>query len=140
MVLNEDNPDAQWSLIPQAQVIYNKYSADSFVDSSGTAIDGQNNDMWRTRIGARVAGRIENNGHLYHPFTELNWWHTGQNASVTFDRQRVEQDIPDNMAELKFGIQGEFDANWSSWINVGLQTGPDDYQNVSGGVGVRYVW
>ena len=140
IVLNEDNPGAQWSLIPQAQVIYNKYSADSFVDSSGTAIDGQNNDMWRTRIGARVAGRIENNGHLYHPFTELNWWHTGQNASVTFDRQRVEQDIPDNMAELKFGIQGEFDANWSSWINVGLQTGPDDYQNVSGGVGVRYVW
>ncbi|MCD1125452.1 autotransporter-associated beta strand repeat-containing protein [Jinshanibacter sp. LJY008] len=138
-ILNS-NPLNQWRLIPQAQVVYNKYSADSFVDSSNTKIDGQNNDVWNTRLGTRVTGNIQGKGYTHHPFAEVNWWYSKQDASVTFDGMRIDQDMPNNRAELKVGIQSEFDNKWSTWVNLGVQSGADDYHNIGGGIGVRYVW
>ncbi|AWH88259.1 autotransporter-associated beta strand repeat-containing protein [Limnobaculum parvum] len=138
-ILN-DNRLNQWRLIPQAQVVYNKYSADSFVDSSNTKIDGQNNEMWSTRMGTRLTGNIQGEGYTHHPFAEVNWWYSKQDASVTFDGMRIDQDMPNNRAELKVGVQSEFDNTWSTWVNLGVQGGADDYHSIGGGIGVRYIW
>ncbi|MBK5143083.1 autotransporter-associated beta strand repeat-containing protein [Budviciaceae bacterium BWR-B9] len=138
-ILN-DNSLNQWRLIPQAQVVYNKYSADSFVDSSNTKIDGQNNEIWSTRLGTRLTGNIQGKGYTHHPFAEVNWWYSKQDASVTFDSMRIDQDMPNNRAEVKVGIQSEFDNKWSTWVNLGVQEGADNYHSVGGGIGVRYVW
>ncbi|ECC8479216.1 fibronectin-binding autotransporter adhesin ShdA, partial [Salmonella enterica] len=44
------------SLTPQAQVVWQNYSADSVKDNYGTRIDGQDGDSWTTRLGLRVDG------------------------------------------------------------------------------------
>ncbi|TQS91095.1 autotransporter outer membrane beta-barrel domain-containing protein [Limnobaculum zhutongyuii] len=137
-ILN-DNSLNQWRLIPQAQVVYNKYSADSFVDSSNTKIAGQNNEIWSTRLGTRLTGNIQGKGYTHHPFAEVNWWYSKQDASVTFDGMRIDQDMPNNRAELKVGVQSEFDNKWSTWVNLGVQGGADNYHSIGGGIGVRYV-
>ncbi|MFV0549198.1 MAG: autotransporter outer membrane beta-barrel domain-containing protein, partial [Limnobaculum xujianqingii] len=138
-ILNDDSKN-QWRLIPQAQVVYNKYSADSFVDSSNTKIAGQNNEIWSTRLGTRLTGNIQGKGYNHHPFAEVNWWYSKQDASVTFDGMRIDQDMPNNRAELKLGLQSEFDNNWSTTVSVGGQVGDQSYHSMQGGINVRYAF
>ncbi|WP_159566667.1 autotransporter-associated beta strand repeat-containing protein [Budvicia diplopodorum] len=138
-ILN-DNSKVEWRLIPQAQVVYSKYSADRFVDSSNAVIDGQNNDSWSTRLGSRLTGKIKYDDYTLHPFTEVNWWHTQQGASVTLNEMRIDQDMPKNRAEMKVGIQSEFTDNLNTWVHLEGQTGADGYRSFGGGVGVSYSW
>lgn len=138
-ILNDDVKN-EWRLIPQAQVVYNQYSADRFVDSKDTVIDGQDNEMWNTRLGGRLSGKIQGKDFTLHPFTEVNWWYSKQDASVTFDGMRVSQDTPKNRAELKVGIQSEFDDSWSTWVHLEGQAGEDSYRSIGGGIGVRYAF
>ncbi len=138
-ILNDDSKN-QWRLIPQAQVVYNKYSADSFVDSSNTKIAGQNNEIWSTRLGTRLIGNIQGKGYNHHPFAEVNWWYSKQDASVTFDGMHIDQDMPNNRAELKLGLQSEFDNNWSTTVSVGGQVGDQSYHSMQGSINVRYAF
>ncbi|QBH97620.1 autotransporter outer membrane beta-barrel domain-containing protein [Limnobaculum zhutongyuii] len=138
-VLN-DNAMNEWRLIPQAQVVYNDYSADSFVDSGKTKVDGQKNDNWSTRLGSRVTGKIKGESYTHRPFAEVNWWYSKDGASVKMDQDTVKQDMPKNRAELKLGLQSEFDNNWSTTVSVGGQVGDQSYRSMQGGINVRYAF
>ncbi|MCD1125453.1 autotransporter outer membrane beta-barrel domain-containing protein [Jinshanibacter sp. LJY008] len=138
-VLN-DNTMNEWRLIPQAQVVYNDYSANSFVDSGKTKVDGQKNDNWSTRLGSRIAGKIKGESYTHRPFAEVNWWYAQDGASVKLDQNTVKQDMPKNRAELKLGLQSEFDNNWSTTVSVGGQVGNNGYHSMQGGINVRYAF
>lgn len=139
-LLSHENSDSQWRLTPQAQVAYSKYSADRLTDVTGTIIDGQNNDLWTARLGVRLVGQMQHNGHAIQPFAELNWWHSGNNASVTMDGMRVDEDAAKDRGELKVGLQGQFSKNWDGWLQVGWQGDFQDYQRLEGAAGIRYIW
>ncbi len=61
------------SLTPQAQVVWQNYSADSVKDNYGTRIDGQDGDSWTTRLGLRVDGKLYKGSRtVIQPFAEAN--------------------------------------------------------------------
>ncbi|HFE7109888.1 TPA: fibronectin-binding autotransporter adhesin ShdA [Salmonella enterica subsp. enterica serovar Newport] len=129
------------SLTPQAQVVWQNYSADSVKDNYGTRIDGQDGDSWTTRLGLRVDGKLYKGSRtVIQPFAEANWLHTSDDVSVSFDDATVKQDLPANRAELKVGLQADIDKQWSVRAQVGGQTGSNDFGDLNGSLNLRYNW
>lgn len=129
------------SLTPQAQVVWQNYSADSVKDNYGTRIDGQDGDSWTTRLGLRVDGKLYNGSRtVIQPFAEANWLHTSDDVSVSFDDATVKQDLPANRAELKVGLQANIDKQWSVRAQVAGQTGSNDFGDLNGSLNLRYNW
>ncbi|MEK3429034.1 fibronectin-binding autotransporter adhesin ShdA [Salmonella enterica subsp. enterica] len=129
------------SLTPQAQVVWQNYSADSVKDNYGTRIDGQDGDSWTTRLGLRVDGKLYKGSRtVIQPFAEANWLHTSDDVSVSFDDATVKQDLPANRAELKVGLQADIDKQWSVRVQVAGQTGSNDFGDLNGSLNLRYNW
>ncbi|MER3249087.1 fibronectin-binding autotransporter adhesin ShdA [Salmonella enterica] len=129
------------SLTPQAQVVWQNYSADSVKDNYGTRIDGQDGDSWTTRLGLRVDGKLYNGSRtVIQPFAEANWLHTSDDVSVSFDDATVKQDLPANRAELKVGLQADIDKQWSVRAQVAGQTGSNNFGDLNGSLNLRYNW
>ncbi|EAA6442628.1 TPA: fibronectin-binding autotransporter adhesin ShdA [Salmonella enterica subsp. enterica serovar Liverpool] len=129
------------SLTPQAQVVWQDYSADSVKDNYGTRIDGQDGDSWTTRLGLRVDGKLYKGSRtVIQPFAEANWLHTSDDVSVSFDDATVKQDLPANRAELKVGLQADIDKQWSVRAQVAGQTGSNDFGDLNGSLNLRYNW
>ncbi|EDR6556071.1 fibronectin-binding autotransporter adhesin ShdA [Salmonella enterica subsp. enterica serovar London] len=129
------------SLTPQAQVVWQNYSADSVKDNYGTRIDGQDGDSWTTRLGLRVDGKLYKGSRtVIQPFAEANWLHTSDDVSVSFDDATVKQDLPANRAELKVGLQADIDKQWSVRAQVAGQTGSNDFGDLNGSLNLRDNW
>ncbi|EBO4934423.1 fibronectin-binding autotransporter adhesin ShdA [Salmonella enterica] len=129
------------SLTPQAQVVWQNYSADSVKDNYGTRIDGQDSDSWTTRLGLRVDGKLYKGSRtVIQPFAEANWLHTSDDVSASFDDATVKQDLPANRAELKVGLQADIDKQWSVRAQVAGQTGSNDFGDLNGSLNLRYNW
>ncbi|EFP1336726.1 fibronectin-binding autotransporter adhesin ShdA [Salmonella enterica] len=129
------------SLTPQAQVVWQNYSADTVKDNYGTRIDGQDGDSWTTRLGLRVDGKLYKGSRtVIQPFAEANWLHTSDDVSVSFDDATVKQDLPANRAELKVGLQADIDKQWSVRAQVAGQTGSNDFGDLNGSLNLRYNW
>ncbi|EIU2798060.1 autotransporter outer membrane beta-barrel domain-containing protein, partial [Salmonella enterica] len=129
------------SLTPQAQVVWQNYSADSVKDNYGPRIDGQDGDSWTTRLGLRVDGKLYKGSRtVIQPFAEANWLHTSDDVSVSFDDATVKQDLPANRAELKVGLQADIDKQWSVRAQVAGQTGSNDFGDLNGSLNLRYNW
>ncbi|HAD6748645.1 TPA_asm: fibronectin-binding autotransporter adhesin ShdA [Salmonella enterica subsp. enterica serovar Typhimurium str. SL1344] len=129
------------SLTPQAQVVWQNYSADSVKDNYGTRIDGQDGDSWTTRLGLRVDGKLYKGSRtVIQPFAEANWLHTSDDVSVSFDDATVKQDLPASRAELKVGLQADIDKQWSVRAQVAGQTGSNDFGDLNGSLNLRYNW
>ncbi len=129
------------SLTPQAQVVWQNYSADSVKDNYGTRIDGQDGDSWTTRLGLRVDGKLYKGSRtVIQPFAEANWLHTSDDVSVSFDDATVKQDLPANRAELKVGLQADIDKQWSVRAQVAGQTVSNDFGDLNGSLNLRYNW
>ncbi|EAA7185495.1 fibronectin-binding autotransporter adhesin ShdA [Salmonella enterica subsp. enterica serovar Stanleyville] len=129
------------SLTPQAQVVWQNYSADRVKDNYGTRIDGQDGDSWTTRLGLRVDGKLYKGSRtVIQPFAEANWLHTSDDVSVSFDDATVKQDLPANRAELKVGLQADIDKQWSVRAQVAGQTGSNDFGDLNGSLNLRYNW
>lgn len=129
------------SLTPQAQVTWQKYSADSVTDNNGTRIDGQNSNSWNTRLGMRATGNLYKGANtVIQPYMEANWLHTSDNVSVSFDGTSVKQDTPANRGELKLGIDANIDSQWSVRAQVSGQKGSNGYSDLGGSLNLRYSW
>ncbi|WP_079840208.1 fibronectin-binding autotransporter adhesin ShdA [Salmonella enterica] len=129
------------SLTPQAQVVWQNYSADSVKDNYGTRIDGQDGGSWTTRLGLRVDGKLYKGSRtVIQPFAEANWLHTSDDVSVSFDDATVKQDLPANRAELKVGLQADIDKQWSVRAQVAGQTGSNNFGDLNGSLNLRYNW
>ena len=127
------------SLTPQAQVIWQRYQADS-VETNGTHIDGQNGDSWTTRLGLRIDSQLSFDDATVRPFAEINWLHTSDNLAVSFDNATVKQDLPADRSELKVGIQANLNSQWSISAQAAGQIGNNDYQDLNGSLNLRYSW
>lgn len=127
------------SLTPQAQMVWQNYKADR-VQANGTRIDGQNSDSWTSRLGLRVDSKIATPESVIQPFAEINWLHTTDDLSVSFDGAQVQQDLPANRAELKLGLQAVLSRQWSISAQATGQKGDHDYRDLNGSLNLRYSW
>ncbi|EGU9663141.1 autotransporter outer membrane beta-barrel domain-containing protein [Salmonella enterica] len=128
------------SLTPQAQVTWQRYSADTVIDDGGTRISGQNDDSWTTRLGVRVDGKLYKESGRIQPFMEVNWLHASDNASATFGDAKVSQDLPNDRAEVKVGIQANVSERLSVYAQAAGQKGKNDYGDASFSLNMRYNW
>lgn len=131
----------QISLTPQAQIIWQNYSADTVIDKGRTRIDGQSSSSWASRLGLRVDGKLyKNRTSVIQPFAEVNWLHINDDISVTFNHADVQMDLPANRAELKAGIEVNLNNQWSVTGMVTGQKGSNHYDDLNGNLNVRYSW
>ncbi|EGY4763941.1 autotransporter outer membrane beta-barrel domain-containing protein [Salmonella enterica subsp. enterica serovar Kentucky] len=128
------------SLTPQAQVTWQRYSADTVIDDGGTRISGQNDDSWTTRLGMRVDGKLYKESGRFQPFMEVNWLHASDNASATFGDTKVSQDLPNDRVEVKVGIQANVSERLSVYAQAAGQKGKNDYGDASFSLNMRYNW
>ncbi|EAV2277817.1 autotransporter outer membrane beta-barrel domain-containing protein [Salmonella enterica subsp. enterica serovar Altona] len=128
------------SLTPQAQVTWQRYSADTVIDDGGTRISGQNDDGWTTRLGVRVDGKLYKESGRIQPFMEVNWLHASDNASATFGDTKVSQDLPNDRMEVKVGIQANVSERLSVYAQAAGQKGKNDYGDASFSLNMRYNW
>ncbi|KNL95169.1 AIDA autotransporter-like protein ShdA [Salmonella enterica subsp. enterica serovar Livingstone] len=128
------------SLTPQAQVTWQRYSADTVIDDGGTRISGQNDDSWTTRLGMRVDGKLYKESGRIQPFMEVNWLHASDNASSTFGDTKVSQDLPNGRVEVKVGIQANVSERLSVYAQAAGQKGKNDYGDASFSLNMRYNW
>ncbi|EGM3443386.1 autotransporter outer membrane beta-barrel domain-containing protein [Salmonella enterica] len=128
------------SLTPQAQVTWQRYSADTVIDDGGTRISGQNDDSWTTRLGVRVDGKLYKESGRIQPFMEVNWLHASDNASATFGDTKVSQDLPNDRLEVKVGIQANVSERLSVYAQATGQKGKNDYGDASFSLNMRYNW
>ena len=127
------------SLTPQAQVIWQRYEADS-VETNGTRIDGQNSDSWTTRLGLRIDSQLSFVDATVRPFAEINWLHSTDDLAVSFDNATVKQDLPADRSELKVGIQANLNSQWNVSVQAAGQKGNNDYRDLNGSFNLRYSW
>ena len=127
------------SLIPQLQVVWQSYKADS-VQAHNTRIDGQNSENWTTRLGLRVEGSSPTTNAVLQPFAEVNWLHMTDDMAVSFDNSAVNLDLPADRAEIKLGIQAAINNQWSISAQATGQKGNNDFSDLSGSVNLHYSW
>lgn len=128
------------SLTPQAQVVWQDYSADTVKDHSGTTISGQDSQSWTSRLGLRLDSKLHKDNGVVQPFAEVNWLHSSDDMAATFGDAEVKQDIPENRAELKAGIQVNVNDRWSITGAASGQTGSNDYSDLNGNLNIHYRW
>lgn len=129
------------SLVPQAQVTWQRYEADSVIDNNDTLIDDQDGDSWTTRLGLRVDSKLHRGTTtIIQPFVEVNWLYTSNDVVVSFDNQKIQQDIPSSRGEAKVGIQANINRQLSITGLVIGQAGSDNYSDLSGSLNARYIW
>ncbi|MDN4226025.1 autotransporter outer membrane beta-barrel domain-containing protein [Citrobacter freundii] len=127
------------SLIPQLQVVWQSYKADS-VQAHNTRIDGQNSENWTTRLGLRVEGSSPTTNAVLQPFAEVNWLHMTDDMAVSFDNSAVNLDLPADRAEIKLGIQAAINNQWNISAQATGQKGNNDFSDLSGSVNLHYSW
>lgn len=130
---------------PQAQIVWAGVTADDHTDGTGTRISQQDNGAWISRLGARLYG----NGHhkmddgkdrTFQPFVEANWIHNSSDYSYKFDDVSIKQDGTKNIAELKLGVEGQLNKEWTVWTHVGQQLGDKGFHRTDALVGVKYMF
>ena len=126
---------------PQVQAIYADYHADRLIEGSRTTVRFQGGDGLTTRVGGRLSGLFTfDDGRTIRPYLEANWWRVQDMGSLRLNATVVRPDLPNSFAEVKLGAQGEFAKNWSAWGHVAVQVGKDDFRNIGGQVGLKFVW
>lgn len=128
-------------LEPQAQVIYTDYRSDDVREDNGTRVQTGKAGGTTTRLGARVYARsLDNSTKRIQPFAEVNWWSGGNKSSIAMDGERLSHDLPKNILETKIGAEVEIGRGWSGYTSVGYQKGSNSFSDVSGQVGVKFIF
>lgn len=125
---------------PQAQVIYSSMNSDDFNEQNGTRIHNADATGYTSRLGMRIFGRVIKDSTAVEPFVEANWWHDSAPNAIQMNSDKVYDDTPSNRYEVKGGVEGKIKNNFHSWASVGYQTGENDYSQLTGMVGVKYIW
>lgn len=126
---------------PQAQVIYTRMSGGNHVDGEGSEMRAGDVGGLTSRLGARIYTRqLSTTYNRVQPFAELNWWHGGNDNTMTFNGVSMDQSRSRDIQELKVGAQMELGSGWSAWGHAGFQTGDNDHRNVQGMMGLKHSW
>jgi autotransporter family porin len=124
---------------PQLQVTATHYDSDDHQETNGTEIKSDEAGGVTTRSGVRVYSQINlDSGMKVQPYADVNWYHNSRDNAVAFNDSVMQGGDPKDRYEFKTGAQLVLGKHWSTWGQVGVQSGEDDYGNVSGQVGLKY--
>ncbi|MGO2158693.1 MAG: autotransporter outer membrane beta-barrel domain-containing protein [Serratia proteamaculans] len=130
-----------WTLQPQAQVIYQGVKQKDFTASNQSEVAQQGGNNVQTRLGLRSEWDIHPTASLHiKPFLEANYRHNSAETSLNVDSVNFTDNTAKDSAELSTGISGELGEKTHIWGKIGQQTGSDDFSQTEASVGVSIRW
>lgn len=127
----------EWTVEPQAQVIYNRYDSENHTETNGSRIAGGTDDSLLSRTGIRLSNRSITDNNALIPYVEANWENGQYVDSLNFNGDAVSNDMPENRYGLRVGLTGKAAENMQIWGQAGSYIGENDYTNYQAAVGVK---
>ncbi|MCL2716698.1 MAG: autotransporter outer membrane beta-barrel domain-containing protein, partial [Alphaproteobacteria bacterium] len=138
-----------YSIIPQAQLIYQRTSINGLTNASGQLNYGATDEIYG-RLGGRLAKNwMTNDNRVVTTWFDANFWHQfGDNPTTSYisaTNPALNQSISSNLggtwAQLGLGISGRMNQNLSAFGSVDYNIGLDRPEHAVGGrAGVKVVW
>ena len=138
-----------WRIEPHVRVHWNGVEADAARDDSDSRYTVTGDGNIQVRVGARTVVDVT---HSLHPtfgdptvraYLEANYLRNTKQVSATMESEfrttTVEYDNSD-MAEFRFGLEGQFNRNMNLWGEVHRLSGDDAYSGIGAMLGFKYVW
>ncbi len=130
-----------WSLVPTVQLAYNSYIAGDYTEDNGTVIRHHDCNRFLARAGLRLKGRVDSLGPVpAEPYMEINWLHKTKQTGVSMNDHKLTLDSPQNVYEVKLGLESEIRPNVRVGLGVAGQFGKRNFQSYSGQIGLRVDW
>jgi outer membrane autotransporter protein len=139
----------QWTLEPQAQVIYQQLSLDSGADRYGTVAFGSGGNAYG-RIGARLSRDWSMpDGRTINAWARVSLWHAfGDGASATFATLSGSYPVAfqpgagGTWAQIGAGVSAPLATNVNLFASADYDVGLGDEKGhaVGGRLGFRYTW
>lgn len=125
----------EWTLQPQAQVIWDGVRADKVKDETDTTYRQVKKDIMTTRLGTRIQAKTANKAV---GFAEVNWIHKSSAVGVGMGNGEVFVDGGRNLGELRVGFEGHMTKNLVGWAAAGARAGSSHNHQESLQVGLKY--
>ena len=135
---------------PQAQAIWMGVKADDHEEDTEAVVKREGDNNVLTRLGVRafmknevIESKKEKATALkLQPFMETNWLHNtqdfGSSMKYKCDQRSTHQEGAKNILEVKLGIVGQVNSEFSLWGSLGRQVGSQHFTETSGTLGFRY--
>lgn len=130
-----------WTLQPQAQVIYQGVKQKDFTASNQSKVAQAGNTPVQTRLGIRSEWDIHPAPALHlKPFIDANYRHNSAQTSLNVDGVNFTDSTTKDSAELSIGINGDLGANTTVWGKMGQQQSSEDFTQTQGAMGISVRW
>lgn len=131
----------QYSLQPQAQIVFSQTHSDDVFDSTKSLIQHENGNQVAYRFGIRFQGDIQQvNQTILSPFAELNYWHQPEHKDIRFDQLAFKDKTPSDLTEMALGLRLKLKTNWDISGQFNYKMGSQNYQRSAFQLGARYQW
>ncbi|MFK0166455.1 autotransporter outer membrane beta-barrel domain-containing protein [Rhizobium sp. NPDC090279] len=131
-----------WSLEPQAQLIWQNISLDDKRDAFSTVSFGTDTS-WTGRIGARLQGNFQTSAGLLQPYLKTNIWHDFDTTdTVRFGTDAMNTSLKGTSVEVGGGVVYAFNTSWSAFATADYRfdVSGEHQRMFQGNVGVRLKW
>ncbi|GKX64040.1 hypothetical protein SOASR032_26090 [Pragia fontium] len=141
--LGQYDERTRYFLQPKAQVIWMGIDADTHKEHNGTTVTSTGKNNIQTRLGLRayLSGHStidDGKDRTFEPFVEANWIHNTKNMGAKMNGVSHTQVGDDDIAELKTGVEAQFNQTLTGWITVAQQIGTKGYSDTSAILGMKY--
>ncbi len=136
-----------WRIEPHVRAHWNGVSADSTTDDAGRTFSVKGDGNIAVRVGFRSTLDVTHSvtptygDPTVRAYVEANYLRNTKQTSVTmtneFRTSTVEYDNSD-MAEFRFGLEGQFNRHLNLWGDVHHVTGDDAYNSTGVMLGLKY--
>ncbi|PVZ87268.1 hypothetical protein C9426_11880 [Serratia sp. S1B] len=130
-------------ITPELQLTINGAKMNNQTEANGTVIQQSGNNNLQTRVGVKFSndtrmGGSKDQENILTTYLDINYINNSHLAGVSMDGMEMRQNGNRNLVEVRLGVEGKLNKNFSVWGNVGQQIGQNSYDDKSAMLGVRY--
>ncbi|WP_330982523.1 MULTISPECIES: AIDA-I family autotransporter adhesin YfaL/EhaC [Enterobacterales] len=137
----EEKAGWRWTVQPQAQVIYQGVSQNTFMATNNSVVEQNSAHNVQSRLGLHNewTKRLGKTGEIT-PYVDVNYLHNTEDASLSVDEVNFADGAGKDVGEVSVGVKGKINDNVSLWGKFTQQYGTSDYSQRAGSVGVSVRW
>ncbi len=131
-----------WSLEPQAQLIWQDMSLDDKRDAYSAVAFGSDTS-WTGRVGARLQGNFQTSAGLLQPYLKTDIWHNFDSTdTVRFDSDAMNTAMKGTSMEVGGGVVYAVNTTFSVFATVDYRfdVSGEHQRTFQGNVGLRVKW
>jgi outer membrane autotransporter protein len=132
----------QWTLEPQAQLIWQHLSLDDRADSF-SSVSFDTDDALTGRLGFRLQGSVDSGMGTFQPYLKANLWHNfSADQTIRFDGNPIVTELGGTSLELGGGIIARLTESTTFFATADYTTniGGEKTRMFEGNIGVSIKW